>query len=452
MHTASKKFWIETYGCQMNFAESAALEIELMKQGFIQAAHEEEADIIILNTCSVRETAENRIWGRLGRLQHIRKNRDFQLILTGCMAERISLQSDRRKELNHVDAVIGTNGKNHIADFLSRHESIRELAGQEQPETYEFTKCHVQPGEFKALIPIMNGCSNFCTYCIVPYVRGKEISRKPEDIFTEIEYLEEQGIKEITLLGQNVNSYHVHWKGKRYSFADLLDDIVQKVDGIKWIRYLSPHPKNFQKQLIQLTEENDVLCSHVHLPVQHGSDSVLHAMNRKYTVQSYLEIVEAFRKQVPSMTFSTDLLIGFPGETEKDLEDTFQLMKDVRFIDAFTYFYNPRKGTKAERMPDQIEDSVKHERLKRVIELQKEISHEEKMRRIGSAEQVLVESVSKKNDNELLARTEHDDMVILPKSGLSITGKKSGEAAAGEMHTALLREMHGNTFIGSIVR
>lgn len=431
-----KKFWIETYGCQMNFAESSALEIDLLKQGFVHASHEEEADVVIINTCSVRQTAENRIWGRLGHYSHLKHSKDLQLILTGCMAERLNQHKDKRKELNAVDTIIGTNGKNHIADIL-REDASTTLEGEDF-QTYEFKSCHLEPGAQKAFIPIMNGCNNYCSYCIVPYVRGREVSRSPEEIFDEIKRLEDKNVKEIVLLGQNVNSYASTYKGKSFSFLDLLHEIAMRIHDISWIRYLSPHPKDFQPAIIDLTKEFDSICSHIHLPVQHGSDKILHSMNRKYTVQDYLKIINTFREKIPSMTFSTDLLIGFPGETEEDLEETLNFLRKVRFSDAFTYYYNPREGTAATEFAGQLEETVKLQRLRKVIDLQRTVSHEEKQKRLNGYEKVFVESVSKKDNNTLLARTEHDDMVLIPKNDYSI----------GKFYTIYLNELKGNTFLG----
>jgi len=428
MEHAPQKYWLETYGCQMNFAESHALEIDLLNHGYAPAEYPEEASVIILNTCSVRKTAENRIWGRLGYFKHIKESKPVKVILAGCMGERLI-----QEELSEhgVDIIIGTSGKNHIISYL---------AGEKKDfSTYEFPSLHYREGELRAFLPIMNGCNNFCSYCIVPYVRGREISRAPEDILSEIDTLDEKGVKEVTLLGQNVNSYQYPFKGETLYFLDLLDRIASRLKSIQWIRFLSSHPKDISLRLAEIMKSHEQICRHIHLPVQHGSNSILRAMNRKYTREHFISMVKELRSSIPNLTFSTDLLIGFPGETENDLEDTIELMEQVSCIDAFTYYFNPREGTKAVELPDQVPEEIKLRRLKRVIEAQKEISRRAKEQRLGGIEKVLVEDRAKKDHNKLLARTEHDDMVIIP----------AGDSAAiGGMYQVKLNKLQGNTFQG----
>ncbi len=430
MQQGPSMYWLETYGCQMNFAESNALEIDLLNQGYSPASFPEEASVVIINTCSVRKTAENRIWGRLGFFKRMKNSRKLTVILTGCMAER--LLGESLKEYG-VDAVIGTAGKNHIVSYLT--------GGDEHLEVYEFQKSHHKEGETRSFIPIMNGCSNYCSYCIVPYVRGSEISRNPNEILEEMKSLEDRGVKEIVLLGQNVNSYRWTCGDLTVTFTDLLQNIELNTQGIRWIRFLSSHPKDVSPELGPLMGEHRQICRHLHLPVQHGSDRVLKHMNRKYTREEYLRIIESLRSDIPEITFSTDLLIGFPGENEQDLEDTRSLMREVSYTDAFTYYYNPREGTKALELPDQLSDEVKLARLKQVIDLQKELGLKEKAKRIGSIEEVIVEDRTKKDHNELLARTEHDDMVIVERGSLN----------KGDMIHVRLSELAGNTFKGEVV-
>ncbi len=427
MDQSVKRYWLETYGCQMNFAESNALERDLLHHGYMPAKHPEEASVVILNTCSVRKTAEDRIWGRLGYFKKMKQSHHLTLVLTGCMGERLIHQklSDQG-----VDVIIGTAGKNHIISYLTGKD--------EHLETYEFNHSHYREGDLRSFVPIMNGCNNFCSYCIVPYVRGREISRSPEDILQEIDLLTGKGVKEITLLGQNVNSYAYH----EFEFLELLEEIARRTEKRSWVRFMSSHPKDISPELGDLISRYDSLCSHIHLPVQHGSDRILAQMNRKYTRGHYIEMVDALKRRVDGLTFSTDLLIGFPGETEQDVEDTLDLMDRVGFTDAFTYYFNPREGTKAVDLPDQLPHELKLERLQRVIDIQRSIQIREKKKRIGKTEIVLVEDRTKKDHNELLARSEHDDMVIIPTS----------DAAVGEFVQVGLKSLSGSTFRGDVKR
>ncbi len=432
MEKSPQKYWLETYGCQMNFAESNALEIDLLHHGYTPAEYPEEATVVILNTCSVRKTAESRIWGRLGYFKHIKEQHSVKIVLTGCMAERLI---DQELSKQGVDFIIGTAGKNHIISYLT---------GQEKTiTTYEFQQAHHKEGELRSFVPIMNGCNNFCSYCIVPHVRGREVSRDPLEIYDEIAQLEEKGVREITLLGQNVNSYRYQRGESVVEFLDLLEQIASKVQSVAWIRFLSAHPKDLSPELGDLMSRYPAICRHLHLPVQHGSNRILQAMNRKYTREHYLSLVEGLRNSVPDITFSTDLLIGFPGEREEDLDLTLDLMEQVSCSDAFTYYFNPREGTRAVDLPEQLSEELKLQRLKQVIETQRRISREEKKRRIDGIETVLVEAPTKKDHNELLARSEHDDMVILPAED---------HVHIGGMYQVRLTGLQGNTFTGEVVQ
>ncbi len=433
------RYWIETYGCQMNKAESAALEREMTEAGWMPAAGAEDADLVILNTCSVRETAEERIWGRIGRYKSLKKKHRFTLVVMGCMAER--LKEDIRTEAPAVDLVVGTFQKE---SFLRRLQTARsEIASARLDETggYKFSARHAMEGDYKAFVPIMHGCDNFCSYCIVPYVRGREVSRDPEMIFAELEELFSRGVREITLLGQNVNSYKYSSGGSVLDFPGLLRALLHRFPDVPWIRFLTSHPKDFSDRLIETMAGNRALCRHIHLPVQHGSDSILAAMNRKYTREDYIRLVGRIRSAVPDVSLGTDILIGFPGETETDFRLTLELMKEVRFDDAFTYYYNPRKGTKAYDMPDTVPEDLKLERLAAIIDLQREITRDRKKERLGNGAVVLVEGVSKKKDGELLARTERDEMVVFP-------GPRD---LIGNFAEVRLAELRGNTFVGERV-
>ncbi len=422
------RYWLETYGCQMNTAESNALEAALQAAGMQPAAKVEEADCAILNTCSVRKTAETRIWGRIGFFQHIKETQPLTLVITGCMAERIG--DDFFKDAPAVDHVWGTNDKQRIAALLTGSSDERDFA-------YTFTQSYYKPGSFKSYVPIMNGCNNFCAYCIVPYVRGREVSRDPQSIYDEINFLEEQGVREITLLGQNVNSYDYTFQGQRMRFPDLLSAITQRTSTIRWIRFESPHPKDFSQELIQVIAQEPTIAKHLHVPVQSGSTKILRLMNRRYSREQYLQLVNDLRTAVPHLTLTTDVMVGFPGETEDDFHQTLSLMSEVGFLEAFMYYFNPREGTAAVDFPNQLSSDVKMQRLQELIALQHSITQKYNTeRKLGEVE-VLVEQVSKRNEKELLGRTEHDEMVVFEP----IT-----ELAMGDFTHVSLHSLVGKTF------
>jgi tRNA-2-methylthio-N6-dimethylallyladenosine synthase len=334
---------------------------------------------------------------------------------------------------------VGTFQKGAFLSLLKapHRESMKDFSLQPESE-YHFAVEHYGEGEFKAFVPIMHGCNNFCSYCIVPYVRGREVSRDPREIFQELTYLQERGVKEVTLLGQNVNSYRYETPEGIVDFPLLLRELVHRFTGIPWIRFLTSHPKDLSQEVIECLALYPQLCKHLHLPVQHGSNRILRLMNRKYDREGYLRLVERLRNHVPSISLTTDILIGFPGETEEDFQATLELMETVRFDDAFTYYYNPREGTEAYKLTDDVPLEVKLERLQAVIDLQRRIGRENKRRRIGSKVKVLVEEVSKMKSTELLARTERDEMVVLP-------GPREWIGTFREVELLSLR---GNTFRG----
>lgn len=433
-----KQFWIETYGCQMNEAESEAIKILLKEKGWVEAASSDNADAIILNTCSVRQTAENRLWGRLGYYKHEKKEHDFKLAVMGCMAER--LKSSILKRVPEIDLIVGNFQKDKTVDYLEK-SFVKNINHQYTGyDEYRFFTKH-SGGDFKAFIPIMHGCNNFCSYCIVPYIRGREVSRSPIDIFKEIEKLESENVKEITLLGQNVNSYLYRDNMGDTDFPSLLKMIAEKVHTIKWIRFLTSHPKDLSDRVIEIIKDKNVLCNQIHLPVQNGSNRILKLMKRGYTREMYLSLVEKIRKNLEGVSITTDILIGFPGETEKDLQLTLDLMREAEYEDAFTYYYNPREGTKAYELGDTIPHKVKIERLNRVIELQNEITKKNKLKKIGQQLIVLAEKISKKNSSEILARSEFNDMVVFPGS----------EKLIGEFVSVNIKTLSGNTLKGEEV-
>jgi len=434
----------------MNSAESAALALVCKERGWVEVTDSESANLVLLNTCSVRLTAEKRALGRIAHYAGIKKKhkRDLTLVIAGCMAQRLGAKLIER--FPQVDYVMGTSQRSHFPLILEAVENGKKaVLDINEKAVFSFSSSHLNEGleqgsPFRSFIPIMHGCNNYCSYCIVPYVRGREISRDPESIINEIRLVGESGVREITLLGQNVNSYiwNENDTGKNDSnnidFSALLKIIAIEAEesGISWVRFLSANPGNFSSRTIEALAANKVFCRHLHLPVQHGSNSILKAMNRGYTSERFLELVREIRSAMPGITISTDILVGFPGETEDDLEKTLQLMEETRFLYSFMYHFNPREGTKAYDLPNRIIEEVKRKRLSRVIALQKKHTTELLKSRIGSTEVVLVEGISRKNADELITRTEKDEMVAVP-------GPKS---MIGSFAKLTLSSLKGNTF------
>jgi len=437
----------------MNIAESAALALAGRESGWLEAASFEEADLVLINTCSVRVTAEQRVFGRLAQYMALKKKRPFTLVVAGCMAERLG---EKLKKDFAVDYVMGTSARSLFPLILESVEkggaftgNLR-LADTEKP-VFSFSAFHHESSSpFRSFVPIMHGCNNFCSYCIVPYVRGRELSRDPRSILEEIRLLGRHGVREITLLGQNVNSFR--WKDGEdgsLDFPGLLRLIASELgdsssginntmegNGVKWVRFLSSHPKDLSDELIEVLAENPVFCRHIHLCVQHGSNRILSGMNRRYTREQYLDLVRRLRSAMPDLSLSTDILVGFPGETEEDLEATLALMEEVKFLYAYMYHYNPREGTAAYSLPGRINAEVKRERLSKVIALQKRHTNELLRKRIGKKATILIEGISRKNADELISRTERDEMVALPGSG----------SLLGSFAQVTLSSLRGNTF------
>ena len=449
-------YFFETYGCQMNVAESNGVEQVLKARGW-QAGTAEDADLVIINTCSVRITAENRVFGRLGFFSAQKKKRTVKILVMGCMAERLKAEFSER--FPFVDFVVGigdramlekifadledsTSGKNHSADV---QEIAQASPIQSSNEKYLFANSSYREGDFQSFVPIMNGCNNFCSYCIVPYVRGREVSRDVSAILREVEMLGSKGVKEITLLGQNVNSYSGMLDGEKLDFPDLLERICracEKTDSIRWVRFMSSHPKDMSEKLIEVIAREPRVCKAVHLPVQNGSNPVLQAMNRKYTAEHYLALVAALRKKNPGIAITTDILVGFPGETEADLEATLELMRTVEFNSCFMYHYNPREGTKAFDFPNRIDEPVKIARLQKVIDLQQAITEKKMHEKIGSTVAVLLESHSRNDAAELFGHSEAGEMVVV---------KNTEPKNIGRFIQVRLECVNGKTFIGSVV-
>jgi tRNA-2-methylthio-N6-dimethylallyladenosine synthase len=427
-------YWLETYGCQMNIAESNALELQLKGAGLVPAATAEEADCAILNTCTVRKSADNRIWGRLGFFSHIKSQHPLTLIVTGCMAER--LLEDLKKDAPKVDYVIGNNEKRKIVEVLT----AKTDGPIEHLDTYDFGRSYYKEGEYSSFIPIMNGCNNFCSYCIVPYVRGREISRPVDDVLEEVSFLSEKGVKEVTLLGQNVNSYRfVESDGETVTFPALLKRICAVAGNIRWIRFESPHPKDFSDALIQVIKEEPKVAKHLHIPMQSGNTRILGLMNRRYTRESFLALIANIRKEIPQVTFATDVMVGFPSETDEEYRETLSLLEEMGCIETFMYYWNPREGTKAVDMPGQLDDETKGKRLEELIALQHEIFAREKARRTGRTVSVLVKQVSKNDEHQMLGHTEHNEMVVF-----------TGNKPIGSIVQVTLETLKGNTYTGKL--
>ncbi|MBS5520554.1 MAG: tRNA (N6-isopentenyl adenosine(37)-C2)-methylthiotransferase MiaB [Acidaminococcus intestini] len=412
----NKTYAIINYGCQMNESDSEHYAGQLLDLGYKASEDYEHADVVVINTCCVRENAEKKILGKVGEMKRLkRENPDMVLCVAGCMAQEWG--KDLQKKYPQVDLVLGTAHVNNFSSILQNH-----LAGHGSAESVyddlaimprEFEGSFVRKSSFAAWVPIMYGCNNFCTYCIVPYVRGRERSRGAEAICHEIEKAVALGYKEFTLLGQNVNSYGKD-RGEEEGFSKLLK-LVDAIPGVERIRYMTSHPRDMSEAVVRTIAESQHICKNFHIPVQSGSSRIMKAMNRGYDRERYLKLVDTIRRFVPDAVITTDLIVGFPGETEKDFEDTLDLLRTVEYDDAFTFIYSPRKGTPAASFEAQIPDEVKHERLDRLMALQNEICLERNKRLVGKTLAVMVEGPSKSNPAMLSGRTDGNDLVLWPK-------------------------------------
>ena len=411
-----KTYAIINYGCQMNESDSEHYAGQLLDLGYEASADYEHADVVVINTCCVRENAEKKILGKIGEMKRLkRENPDMVLCVAGCMAQEWG--KDLQKKYPQVDLVLGTAHVNNFSSILQNH-----LAGHGRAESVyddlaimpqEFEGSFVRKSSFAAWVPIMYGCNNFCTYCIVPYVRGRERSRSAEAICHEIEKAVALGYKEFTLLGQNVNSYGKD-RGEEEGFSKLLE-LVDAIPGVERIRYMTSHPRDMSEAVVRTIAESQHICKNFHIPVQSGSSRIMKAMNRGYDRERYLKLVETIRCCVPDAVITTDLIVGFPGETEKDFEETLDLLRTVEYDDAFTFIYSPRKGTPAAGFGAQVPDAVKHERLDRLMALQNEICLKRNKRLVGRTLAVMVEGPSKSNPAMLSGRTDGNDLVLWPK-------------------------------------
>ncbi|MBF1153378.1 MAG: tRNA (N6-isopentenyl adenosine(37)-C2)-methylthiotransferase MiaB [[Eubacterium] sulci] len=400
----SRTFHITTFGCQMNEHDSEVIDGLLTERGFSSVKERKDASIVIINTCSVRDNADKRFFGTLGQLKK-RKESDpsFIVCVCGCMMQQQRVVDTIKAKYPWVDVIFGTNSIHHIPELIEKVAIEKEKVVDIIENTEEIVEGLPAKRLFdhKALVNIMFGCNNFCTYCIVPYTRGREKSRAPESIVDEVKVLVADGVKEIMLLGQNVNSYD----GNGTSFAELLK-MLNDVDGLERIRFMTSNPKDLSDELIETFAVCDKLCRNLHLPIQSGSNRVLKRMNRKYTREDYLKLIEKLRKTVPDITLSTDIIVGFPGETNEDFEETLSIVKEVEYDSAFTFIYSIRKGTPAEKFEDQIEESEKHRRFDLLVNAVNEISEKKNKAYQDRVEKVLVDGVSKNDKSTLTGRTD----------------------------------------------
>ena len=396
---------VNTFGCQMNAKDSEKL-LGILKEIGYQESNSEDSDFVLYNTCTVREHANIRVYGRLGVLKNSKdKNPDMIIALCGCMMQESEVVDKIRKSYRHVDIIFGTYNIYKLAELLYRHfmeHSMQvEILDAAQEMVEDLPSLRKYP--FKCGVNIMYGCNNFCSYCIVPYVRGRERSREPEEVLCEIRRLADDGVIEIMLLGQNVNSY-------AYGFPELLQKVCD-IDGIKRIRFMTSHPKDLSDGLIRVIRDNPKIARHIHLPLQSGSSRILREMNRHYTKESYLELAEKIRSNIDGVAITTDLIVGFPGETEEDFQDTLDVVRKAAFDSAFTFLYSKRSGTRAADMPDQIPKDIANERFNRLLALVTETASHQTLRFVGQDAEVLVEEVNAKDPSFLTGRLSTNHVV-----------------------------------------
>ncbi len=435
-----KRVFIETYGCQMNLADSELMGGILSQEGYTAAQSLEESDVILINTCAVREKAEERVFGRLSHLLRL-KNENPELILgvTGCMANH--LKESITKRAPYVDLVVGPDAYRRLPGLLvdAQNEEVDPLIDVklDKREVYDGLKPVRTPG-ISAWISVQRGCDKFCTFCVVPFTRGRERGVPPEDILAQCHDIAERGYKEVTLLGQTVNSYV--WED--WDFADLLAAIA-KIDGLDRIRFTSPYPTDFKTKLLETMAEYDNICNYLHLPAQSGSDDVLERMKRMYTRQQFDDLVGEIRTIVPDMAMSTDIIVGFPGETDEDYEKTLDLMRKTRFDFGYLFKYSERSLTAAARgIPDDIPEEVKVERLSKLIALQEDISREIFQGRVGTTQQVMVIGDSRRDDTQLCGRTDDFKMTVFDKPDY--------ELKPGDLVDVVVETATSHTLIGRV--
>ena len=423
-HDDNKTFFTVTYGCQMNEEDSEKMSGMLKSMGYEKTENRDEASIIIFNTCCVRENAENRVYGNLGELKKVKKkNPNLVIAICGCMMQQEGMADKILKTFPYVDIIFGTHNAYKFPEYLNRVKTegvqVKEILDKET-KIVEGIPID-RESSIKAFVTIMYGCNNFCTYCVVPYVRGRERSRKSEDILNEIKDLVSKGYKEVTLLGQNVNSYG---KGleEDINFAKLLRK-VNEIEGLERIRFMSSHPKDLTEEVIMAVKECDKVCEQIHLPVQSGSDTMLKAMNRHYDRATYLSLVNKIKEEIPGCSITTDIIVGFPGESEEDIQDTIDLVKEVKYDSAFTFIYSRRNHTPADKMENQIPEDIKHERFNRLVEAVNENVIRGNKFYEGKTVEVLVEGPSKTDETKLMGRTRNGRLVNFSCEDKNLIGK-----------------------------
>jgi tRNA-2-methylthio-N6-dimethylallyladenosine synthase len=454
----SRRFWTQTFGCQLNENDGEKIAGQLTEMGYLPAEEIREADIIVLNTCSVREHADDRLFGHLGHMKKLKKDKpDLLIIVCGCMMKQPEHVTRIEQHYRYVDIVFGPQDIHRLPELLYHRlteEKKQYLVGDEDTLAEGLPVRRVR--HYRALCSIMFGCNNFCTYCIVPYTRGRERSRTPQNILDELRQLKESGYREVMLLGQNVNSYGRDRQADQdgdfsriQDFADLLEHAADI--GFYRVRFMTSHPKDISTKLLQVIARHSNIERHLHLPLQSGSNRVLRLMNRQYTRGQYLVIVRQARQLIPDLAVTTDLIVGFPGETEEDFADTLDLMRQVRFTNAFTFLYSKRSGTPAADMPDQVEGQVMHRRFNELVDLQNEHALQSNQQWLGQVVDVLVEGASRKEEQIFSGRTSQNHLVNftiepakLPGRFLRADGLIDGAALEGSI--ARIRISESKTF------
>lgn len=428
-----KKYFTLTYGCQMNESDTERINGQLEELGYVPAEKMDEADIVIMNTCSIRQNAEKKVYGKIGEIKKLKeKNPHLLLGIAGCMAQENKSKLIERMPI--IDFVIGPYHIHDLKDIISKENArgahvVKTERNPHSVSDYSDLKA-VRKSKIFAWIPIMQGCNKFCTYCIVPYVRGREISRPIEAICEEIRGLAQEGYKEITLLGQNVNSYGLDFRNGT-DFGTLIRAIDQ-IDGIERVRYMTSHPRDMTFDMVDAMAASPKVVRHMHLPVQHGSTEMLQKMNRGYTIERFKELVSYVREKMPDIALTTDLITGFPGETEEMHQETLKLLKEIRFDSAYTFVYSPRKGTPAARMENQIDEETKHRRLQELMDVENEISLELNKEMEGKTFTIIVEGPSKQDETNWYGRTSSNKMILFPyREGIRV-----GDTLEAKVNTA----------------
>ena len=401
-----KKYFIRTYGCQMNVHDSEEIAGILENLGFVPTDSEETADIVILNTCAVRENAHDKLFGFLGRCKHIKEkeNKDLIICLCGCMAQEASVVEEIEKHHKYINLVFGTHNIHELPNYLlNLNEGLNVEVKSSEDNVYEVGENYKRDSKISAWVNIMYGCDKFCTYCIVPYTRGKERSRKSEDILKEVKKLKELGYKEVTLLGQNVNAYGRD-REEEISFAELLEKVAEI--GIERVRFVTSHPWNFTDEMIDVIAKYDNIMPYIHLPLQSGSDRILKLMGRRYTQEEYLNLFDKMKERIPGVAITTDIIVGFPNETDEDFEETLKVVEHCKYDGAFTFIYSPREGTPAAKMEDNIDLKTKEDRLHRLNEIVNKYSNMNNQEYLNKTVPVLITGVSEKDNNKLCGYTD----------------------------------------------